>query len=79
MNMKHPDVKDGKLMIGLLWSQECWDPMAAFIKEKVPEMKKEDKTVMLWRCLQRKRNVQGFFRQIAEEEEKPMLKMMIRS
>jgi hypothetical protein len=44
MKAKHPDVKDGKLMIG--FASESWksDPMAAFIKEKVLEMKKEDKT-----------------------------------
>ena len=43
MKAKHPDVKDGKLMIG--FASEAWktDPMAAFIKEKVLEMKKDDK------------------------------------
>jgi len=43
MKAKHPDIKDGKQMIG--FASESWknDPMAAFIKEKVAEMKAEDK------------------------------------
>jgi hypothetical protein len=44
MKAKHPDIKDGKQMIG--FASESWktDPMAFFIKEKVLEMKAEDKT-----------------------------------
>jgi len=43
MKAKHPDIKDGKQMIG--FASEAWksDPMASFIKEKVAEMKAEDK------------------------------------
>ena len=44
MKAKHPDIKDGKKMIG--FASESWknDPKAAFIKEKVLEMKGDDKT-----------------------------------
>jgi len=43
MKAKHPDIKDGKQMIG--FASESWksDPKAAFIKEKVLEMKGDDK------------------------------------
>jgi len=43
MKAKHPDIKDGKQMIG--FASESWksDPMATFIKEKVAEMKVDDK------------------------------------
>ena len=43
MKAKHPDIKDGKQMIG--FASESWktDPMATFIKEKVLEMKGDDK------------------------------------
>jgi hypothetical protein len=54
---KHPDV-DGKLMIG--FASESWksDPMAAFIKEKVLEMKKEIISDFR-RCCKAEGNVQG--------------------
>ena len=43
MKAKHPDIKDGKQMIG--FASESWktDPMATFIKEKVLEMKADEK------------------------------------
>ena len=43
MKAKHPDIKDGKQMIG--FASESWktDPMATFIKEKVLEMKADYK------------------------------------
>jgi hypothetical protein len=43
MKAKHPDIKDGKQMIG--FASESWksDPKASFIKEKVLEMKGDDK------------------------------------
>ena len=43
MKASHPDIKDGKQMIG--FASESWksSPKAAFIKEKVLEMKGEDK------------------------------------
>jgi hypothetical protein len=43
MKAKHLDIKDGKQMIG--FASESWknDPKAAFIKEKVLEMKGDDK------------------------------------
>ena len=43
MKASHPDIKDGKLMIG--FASESWksSPKAAFIKEKVLEMKGENK------------------------------------
>ena len=43
MKASHPDIKDGKLMIG--FASESWksSPKAAFIKEKVLEMKGDDK------------------------------------
>lgn len=42
LKAQHPDVKDGKLMIG--FASEAWktDPLALFLKEKVPELKKEN-------------------------------------
>lgn len=43
MKAKHPDIKDGKQMIG--FASESWknDPKATFIKEKVAEFKAENK------------------------------------
>jgi cobalamin biosynthesis protein CobT len=43
MKAKHPDVKDGKQMITFASSSWKTDPMAHFIKEKVIEMKNDDK------------------------------------
>jgi hypothetical protein len=42
MKAKHPDIKDGKKMMG--FASESWknDPMGVFIKNKVAEMKAED-------------------------------------
>jgi hypothetical protein len=42
LKAQHPDVKDGKLMIG--FASEAWktDPLALFVKEKAPELKKDD-------------------------------------
>lgn len=43
MKAKHPDVKDGKQMIG--FASESWktDPLAFFLKEKITEMKSDHK------------------------------------
>jgi cobalamin biosynthesis protein CobT len=43
MKAKHPDVKDGKQMMTFASSSWKTDPMAHFIKEKVIEMKNDDK------------------------------------
>jgi hypothetical protein len=42
LKAQHPEVKDGKQMIA--FASEAWksDPLALFLKEKVPEMKKEE-------------------------------------
>jgi hypothetical protein len=40
---KHPEVKDGKVMMGLASASWKTDPMGLFIKGKVLEMKKDDK------------------------------------
>lgn len=42
MKAKHPDVKDGKLMIG--FASESWktDPLVIFLKEKIPELKSDN-------------------------------------
>jgi hypothetical protein len=45
MKATHPDVKDGKLMIG--YASESWksSPKAAYIKDLIMDWKKEDKTL----------------------------------
>jgi hypothetical protein len=40
---KHPEIKDGKVMMGMASASWKTDPMGSFIKEKMLEMKKEDK------------------------------------
>ena len=74
MKLDHPDIKDGKLLIG--FASESWksDPMAAYIKEKVLEMKKDDKDGDVVDMYAEAKALYEGLGELDEEEEKPKKK-----